>query len=135
RKPDPNPKPPRLVATSDASGNFTFTLPPSSAGNVDEPLASTSQVRLVVVAPGHGFVMTSPMELGNQAAAVARLTGNQAGNYIPTIRLPPAGETIQGRLVNIDGQPIVGVTVKIRWFDDANGNRSFGRNGAGAVNE
>ncbi|HMC10988.1 MAG TPA: carboxypeptidase-like regulatory domain-containing protein, partial [Pirellulaceae bacterium] len=139
RNPDLNPMPPRLLATTDAAGDFSCTPPPSSVTNVDEPLASTSQQRLVIIAPGHGFVLSSPQELRGRFTSAAAAFKNEVEPFpdgtIRVITLPPPGESIRGRLVNIDGQPISGVTIKIRWFDDATANRSFHRKGPAVVDD
>src|SRR5205823_3003554 len=52
------------------------------------------------------------------ADALANVVTPLPANAVKVITLPAAGEPLRGRVVNIDGQPVAGATVKIRWFDD-----------------
>jgi beta-lactamase regulating signal transducer with metallopeptidase domain/protocatechuate 3,4-dioxygenase beta subunit len=115
---DIDPVKPRLIATGDDSGQFQFE--PPSIGTKNEMAAWEYSEHIVVRAPGHGFVYTSPAALRQQMTesknllqALARVVG---GAKAATIQLPAAGEPIRGRIVNMDGQPVAGVTVSIRWF-------------------
>ena len=115
---DVQPPPPQLLATTGEDGRYRFVEPPAVAQST--PASWSYMDRIVVTAPGHGFAFTSRDEIRRSAqegiiAALARaVTGGQAG----AIRLPAAGEPIRGRLVDIDGRPVAGATVRIRWFID-----------------
>ncbi|HEY2837999.1 MAG TPA: M56 family metallopeptidase, partial [Pirellulales bacterium] len=109
---DLDPMAPRLIATSNDKGEFKFDLPASDASE-DEPAGWAISERIVVRAKGHGFTYTGPHELQvpNDASPLDVIAGASE-------RLPAAGEPIRGRLVNIDGQPIAGARVRVRWFND-----------------
>lgn len=118
---DIEPLAPRLVATTDADGKYKFALPLESVVGEDQPANWTYQQEIAVVAEGHGFLRTSPGEIRAEAppnTLLGVLAQAFLGDAHATIRLPAAGESIRGRLMNIDGQPIAGASVRIRWFDD-----------------
>jgi protocatechuate 3,4-dioxygenase beta subunit len=128
RTSDVAPVSPRLLATTDAAGDFKLVLPATNAEDEQERLAWASREEIVVIAPGHGFVRTSPDELRRQTGGDAGLLGKIAqalAGSTPTVRLPAAGEPIRGRLVNIDGQPVAGAAVKIRWFDSSKPSQAW----------
>jgi hypothetical protein len=114
------PQPPQLLATTGADGRYRFAEPPAAAQS--RPASWSYMDGIVITAPGHGFVLTSPHEIrrsaeeGLFAALALAVTGGQAG----ATRLPAVGEPIRGRLVDIDGRPVAGATVRIRWFNDEN---------------
>lgn len=116
---DIDPMTPRLIAKTNEKGEFKFT-PPSVVATDDEPAGWAFREQIVVKAPGHGCKVTSPQELGGRKPeSVIELAAGAI------VRLPAAGEPIQGRLVNIDGQPIAGAKVRTRWFNDADDARRF----------
>jgi protocatechuate 3,4-dioxygenase beta subunit len=128
---DLSPIPPRLIATTSAAGEFTLASPGPDFNDEQWP-DWRSRESIVIIAPSHGFLVTSRDEIARQPPAgnlLGALFQAVAGNSVPTVRLPPAGETIRGRLVDIDGRPVAGATVKIRWFEDivpARLNRAVG---------
>jgi protocatechuate 3,4-dioxygenase beta subunit len=131
RLPDLEPLPPRLIATTNAAGEFNLALPIAPAVDPKERLGWMARERLVITAPGHGFVLTSLDQLRNQppaAGLLGSLANAIAGGGTPTISLPKAGERIRGRLVDIDGQPVVGATVKTRWYDEIKSTGAWSRN-------
>ncbi len=122
---DLQPQPPILVATTGDDGVFRFTPPPSHVTEND-PASWDYSDRIVVTARGHGFTVTWPGGIrdamnapGGLLRTLARVIGGQQG----PAALPAAGEPIRGRLVDINGQPVIGATVRIRWFNDENAGR------------
>jgi beta-lactamase regulating signal transducer with metallopeptidase domain len=117
---DVQPQPPQLLATTGEDGRYSFAEPPAVAEDVPASWSYTD--RIVVRAPGHGFVFTWSGEIRRspQEGVFATLARAVTGNQVGTIKLPPPGEPIRGRLVNIDGRPVAGATVRIRWFIDEN---------------
>ena len=118
---DLDPMQPRLIATSDESGNYRFNLP--SLGIAEDAPASWSYLKWMVVrAPGHGFSVERPGDLlrkmQSSQGTVGALANAVAGKKGVTITLPAAGDPLRGRLVDIDGKPVVGAMVRIRWFTD-----------------
>jgi len=110
---DIDPMSPRLIATTNDKGEFKFTPPPMDISE-DEPAGWGFRDQIVVKAPGHGFKVTSPSELRRRP--LESWFEHFAGALV---RLPAAGEPIEGRLINIEGQPIVGAKVRTRWFNDS----------------
>jgi beta-lactamase regulating signal transducer with metallopeptidase domain/protocatechuate 3,4-dioxygenase beta subunit len=118
---DVTPMKPRLIATTNAAGEFSLASPLSVPDGDHDQANWRSRESIVIIAPGHGFLVTSRDEITRQPPAgnlLGALFQAVTGNSVPTVRLPPAGETIRGRLVDIDGRPVAGATVKIRWFED-----------------
>jgi beta-lactamase regulating signal transducer with metallopeptidase domain/uncharacterized GH25 family protein len=122
---DLQPQPPILVATTGDDGAFRFT-PPRPHVTENDPASWDYSDRIVVTAPGHGFTVTWPSAIrdatnapGGLLRTLARVIGGQQG----PAALPTAGEPIRGRLVDINGQPVIGATVRIRWFNDENAGR------------
>jgi beta-lactamase regulating signal transducer with metallopeptidase domain/uncharacterized GH25 family protein len=122
---DLQPQPPQLVATSGDDGAFRFAPPPPHVTEND-PASWDYSDRIVVTAPGHGFTVTWPSAVrdamnapGGLLRTLARVVGGQQG----PAALPAPGEPIRGRLVDINGQPVAGATVRIRWFNDENASR------------
>lgn len=127
---DIDPMPPKLVATTDPDGNFQFD-PPVVANPDQEPANWSFHEHIVVVAEGHGFVTTHVSTLRRKMQQPDSLIGVVAqaldiGSNSAKIELPAAGESLRGRIVDIDGQPVVGVTVRIRNFNEASFN-GYGR--------
>jgi hypothetical protein len=118
---DLNPMKPRLLATSDETGSYRFQLP-SLGITADAPASWAFFQWIVVRAPGHGFSIQRPGQLRREMKLATSLLGALAtavtGKKGVTIKLPAAGNPLRGRLVDIDGQPVVGATVRIRWFTD-----------------
>lgn len=100
---DLDPMTPRLIARSEENGTFHFPPPVIELSN-DAPARWEYSARLVVTAPGHGFSYTSVDQLQR--------------NFFGRVVLPAVGMPIRGRLLDIDGRPIVGATVRTRWFKD-----------------
>ncbi len=117
---DVDPQPPRLLATTDKDGRFSFAEPPRVP--VETPASWDYMDRIVITAADHGFQFTSPGELhpetngpqGLVPALARALLGGQQG----LTSLPAAGDPIRGRLVDVNGQPVAGAKVRIRWFAD-----------------
>jgi beta-lactamase regulating signal transducer with metallopeptidase domain/uncharacterized GH25 family protein len=132
RVPDLNPMPPRLIATTDAAGDFSFAWPPSDLHEEDESPAWHTRDYIIVSAKGHGFVSTTPDEIARPNIADGGLYGALKRAFVRAgtklIELPKAGEPIRGRFIDIDGQPVAGASVKIRWFDDLAKLKSRRRN-------
>jgi len=115
---DIDPMTPQLVATSSADGSFSFSRP--SAANSKAESGSWHFVeQIAILAPGHGFKVTSPAALREKAPA--SLLGALAASFglaDEATRLPAEGEPIQGRIVSIDGTPVANARVRIRYFVD-----------------
>ncbi|MAD81069.1 MAG: hypothetical protein CMJ50_09545 [Planctomycetaceae bacterium] len=106
---------PKLLATTDDRGHFSFT-PPTPANVSEETASWMMREHVVVVAPGYAYTTLSPISLRAQLNGTNHNPGipglNAKGRAI--VIAPPAGEPLRGRLVTIDGQPVVGATVRIR---------------------
>ncbi len=115
------PMSPQLVAESDGAGEFNFELPPVGA-EADGPLGWEYHDRIVVRASGHGFVVTSPHGLRQETERSNSLSGTlppaTSGSRGVTVKLPLAGNTLRGQIVDIDGQPVKDAMVRIRWYVD-----------------
>ncbi|HWB09801.1 MAG TPA: M56 family metallopeptidase [Pirellulales bacterium] len=124
---DVQPQPPQLLATTGEDGRYRFAEPPAIAEDV--PATWSYNDRIVVRAPGHGFVFTSPGEIRPNMqppeGIVAALASALAAGRVGAINLPAAGDPIRGRLVDIDGRPVAGATVRIRWFNDESDRGSW----------
>jgi beta-lactamase regulating signal transducer with metallopeptidase domain/protocatechuate 3,4-dioxygenase beta subunit len=120
RVPEIDPQPPRLLATTDKDGRYQFAEPP--AVPAETPASWEYTDRIVIMAPGHGFKYTSAGELrrerGEAEGLVPTLARAVLGGRKGATSLPPAGDPIRGRLVDINGQPVAGARVRIRWFAD-----------------
>lgn len=112
---------PRLLATTDNQGNYQLTLPALGL-ELDAPARWSYMQWMVVRADGHGFVTERPSQLRRKREESGTLLGTLANAFTGrkgiTITLPDAGEPLRGRIVNIDGQPVAGATVRVRWFTD-----------------
>lgn len=119
---DLRPMKPRLLATTNEAGEYNFVLPAESVVDPAEPWGWAYQQHLVVIADGHGFATTSPDVLRRQnetpGNALGALLKVFAGGSVPTIELPSSGHSIRGQIVDIDGKPVAGATVRIRWFQE-----------------
>lgn len=117
---DINPQPPQLAATTDNDGRFRFAEPPAVPENA--PARWNYSDRIVLVAPGHGFAFTSPGGIRDAVnrpnGALSALARAMIGGPQEPTSLPKAGEPIRGRLVDVNGQPVAGAKIRIRWFSD-----------------
>ena len=113
--------PPRLIATTDAKGKFKFKTPPLGLPK-DAPARWDYYQWIVVRAPGHGFVTTQPGALIRDMQRASNSSGQFANSLAgvegAVIGLPPAGNPLRGRILDIDGQPVAGAAVRIKWFQD-----------------
>ncbi len=114
-----------VLAVTDAKGQFELLRTTPSAS---DPAVWDMTEEMAVRARNHGFRRTSPIELGRQplppsglvASIASVFTGSASG-----FRLESEGTPIQGRLVDIEGQPIEGAQIRIRWFSESKGQYSF----------
>ncbi len=106
-----DPAPPNLVATTNAQGEFQFNAPAFAESSPEEPAGWEFLEKIVIKAKGHGMVLTYPGRLRPDEPDPAKIT---------RLALPAAGNSIRGTLLDIEGQPIQGATVRIRWFNEAN---------------
>lgn len=117
--------PPKLIATSNANGEFKFKNP--TAIDPDAPGPFQPSNYLVVRAPGHGFAEVRLETLLRQArktdGRVQKVFNATSGIKGAFVGLPPEGNPIRGRVVNIDGNGVAGVEVRIRWHSQPNTHR------------
>ncbi len=110
---------PKLVATSDENGKYSFRLPKLDLPK-DAPALWDYRSSLVIKAPGHGFVTDRPESLLRQIEEASSPQGwiarTLAGVSGAVIGLPPAGNPIKGRILDIDGQPVANAKIRIQWF-------------------
>lgn len=130
---DLDPMQPRLIAVSDKSGSYRFNLP--SLGIAEDAPARWSYLQWMVIrAPGHGFSVERPSSLSrnmqDSQGMIGALASAFSGRKGVPIKLPAAGKPIRGRLVDIDGKPVVGATVRIRWFTDGDSDAFTRRDAA-----
>ena len=123
---DVEPMQPKLIATTDKDGKFSFK-PPIVVNASDESANWSYREHIVVVANDHGFATTQVATLRNQMRKPDSFLGVVAqtlfaGANSARIELPAVGESLRGRIINIDGQPVVGATVRIRNCSDAADN-------------
>jgi beta-lactamase regulating signal transducer with metallopeptidase domain/uncharacterized GH25 family protein len=104
-----DPAPPRLVDTTNARGEFQFSAPVFEESSPEEPAGWDFLEKIIIKAKGHGVLLTYPGRLSSDELDPAKMT---------TITLPAAGNSIRGTLLDIEGQPIPGATVRIRWFNE-----------------
>jgi hypothetical protein len=106
--------PAEQAATTDADGNFQFTPSPPNRAAPDSPEMILNRM-LVVVAPGHGMALTNqlPPPIATPLAAIARAFGRDGAS----IQLAPDA-SIKGRIVNVEGEPVVGARITVHRFDD-----------------
>lgn len=105
---DIDPMKPLHVATSGENGKFSFKRP-LLADPATEPASWDFQESLVVQADGYAVLRSWPKAHG--------------GFHV----MEPEGEPLRGRIVDIDGQPVVGATLRIRRFERQNSRGGFGR--------
>ena len=117
---DIDPQPPRLLATTDKDGRYQFVE--SAPVPAEMPASWEYTDRIVITASGHGFKFTSAEELRRERSEAEGLAPALArallGGRKRATNLPRAGDPIRGRLVDINGQPVAGAKVRIRWFND-----------------
>ncbi len=89
----------RIWAVSAADGRFTFALPVKAVteSNVEEPKKG---IYVVAAAEGYGF-------------AAARLELDKLGADELMLRLVKDDVPIRGRIIDLQGQPVAGVRVRI----------------------
>ncbi len=107
-----------IRAVTDEKGQFELTR---IAPNPADPAIWDMREEMAIRAPGHGFRRTSPFEFTRQAKRTSGLAGilsSLTGGSSGTFHLSPEGRPIRGHLVDIDGQPIQGARVRIRWFTE-----------------
>ena len=112
---------PKLIATSNAAGEFKFENP--SLGLAPDAPASWDYRRYIVVrAPGYGFSVERPGGLLRQTREGETIVGNLVtaidGVKGAVVELPLAGNPLRGRVVDIDGNAVSNAKVRIRWFED-----------------
>ena len=111
--------PPKLVATSDKNGKYSFRQPILNLPK-DAPARWDYKSSLVIKAPGHGFVTEHYQSLIRQLEERNSAEGWLAKTFMgisgAVIGLPPAGNPIKGRVVDIDGQPVANAKIRIQWF-------------------
>ncbi|MFV1963896.1 MAG: M56 family metallopeptidase [Pirellulaceae bacterium] len=118
---DLRPMKPRRIATTNKSGTFVLLPGAMDRANEDEPASWAYRQWIVVRAPGHGMTVERPGNLRRKmpqsGGILGTLVSAVTGKTGVTIQLRAAGDPICGRLVDMDGQPVVGATVRIRWFN------------------
>ena len=116
---DHDPMPPKLIATTDENGKYSFRKPILDLPE-DAPARWDYHSWLVVKAPGYGFVAERPSSLLRQMEQVNSPQGWIAQTLMgvsgAVVALPPAGNPIKGRIVDVDGQPVENAKVRIQWF-------------------
>ena len=114
-----DPMPPKLVATTDEKGKYSFRKP-----KLDLPKDAhrnwNYQSMLVVKAPGYGFITEHANSLLRRIEKTKSPQGWLASTFGgvsgAVIMLPQAGNPIKGRILDVDGQPVAGAKVRIQWF-------------------
>lgn len=118
-----HPAPPQKVASTNANGEFQFYAPAFQNTSPEETASWAYSETILVKAAGHGFALTYPGKLRPEAPAgtglFQALADAAATAKTSTLRLPAAGNPIRGKLVDIEGHPIAGATVRIRWFNES----------------
>ncbi|MFK7821985.1 MAG: carboxypeptidase-like regulatory domain-containing protein, partial [Planctomycetaceae bacterium] len=104
---------PRLVATTGSEGRFSFRMPDYKTRDTD-PASWDVRDYFVFTAKGHSYA------LKNAAGLRAEMTGQYYKAWVGEIadgesivQLPVATESLRGRIVDIDGQPVAGARITI----------------------
>jgi hypothetical protein len=94
-------RPLSLLATSDEKGGFDVTL---ARGDFDQSHDSLpwEHAEIIAVAAGHAIGL------------VPHAPGTAAPRTDLTVRLPRDDVPLQGRIVDLEGKPVAGVTVRVR---------------------
>ncbi|WP_145112616.1 carboxypeptidase regulatory-like domain-containing protein [Botrimarina mediterranea] len=122
---DIEPMKPRLLATTDDQGRFRFPAPVVELPK-DAPASWSYSQWIVVRAPGYGFAVERPGYLGKSRPRPQPVTVTVIGAALSAlasqtvIELPAEGEPLRGRVIDIDGNPVAGATIKTRWSRRAN---------------
>ena len=117
---DRQPMQPRLVGTTDQSGDARFENPSKGKLDKQDPGGWAFWDTIVVKANGHGFTRTSLEELRQSTSAFGALFPGMGGAQEASVELPAAGDSIRGRLVDTAGRPVAGATLRIRSFNGQN---------------
>ena len=94
---DPTPEP-EVDARTGPEGRFNVAVPTPKAGEDEEGPSGRSPVTVVAMAEGFGPAFASFPEVGGDL----------------TLRLAPDDVPIEGRVLDVDGRPVVGATVLVR---------------------
>ncbi len=117
-----------VLATTDVKGQFEITRTPP---NPNDPAIWDMREAMLVRAKGYAFEYTWPRKFGASIPFDPDWPGKNPeaiGSGEP-LKLVPEGTAVNGRLIDIEGQPIAGASVRIRYFH----KRQF-RHAAGPVN-
>lgn len=122
---DIDPMMPKLLAESDNDGKFSF-VPPTIPDPETEPANWDFHERIAIVAPNHGFKIVTPGAL--KEAKPVSVLGALANAFLDGAddapgKLPAEGQPLRGRIVNIEGAPVAGATIRIRYHADRSRSR------------
>lgn len=103
--------------TTDAKGQFEITRTPP---NPNDPAIWDMREAMLVRAKGYAFEYTWPRQFGASIPFDPDWPGENPEAIGPgsPLKLAPEGTTVTGRLIDIEGQPIAGASVRIRYFHE-----------------
>ncbi|MCO8123295.1 M56 family metallopeptidase [Stieleria sp. TO1_6] len=101
--------------TTDAKGQFEITRTPP---NPNDPAIWDMREAMLVRAKGYAFEYTWPRQFGASIPFDPDWPGKNPEAIGPgaPLKLAPEGTAVSGRLIDIEGQPIEGASVRIRGF-------------------
>ena len=112
----------RTVATSEQNGAFRFTLDPEIRLAIDAAPSYWWLAKLVAVAPDHGIAWLplpvfedDPANTPQRDTWKAHLTSRIGAQRLESrsLQLRSAQQPVRGRLVDLEGRPLPGVTLRV----------------------